>query len=697
VLRALAVQPALGRWIEEADERPGAAPVAVISHALWIRAFKGDPGIVGQVIRLDGRGTEVIGVMPAAFEFTSPWYAGHDYEVWTPLVFDGRRAANRGSHWLLGIGRLRPGVVVAAANAEIKAIGAGLAKAYPATNTNKPMLVRSIYEEISRRMETGLRPLAAAVGMLMLVACANVAGLLLARGAQRQGEFGLRLALGASRGVLLRQFLGETILLGLIGSAVGILFAAWGVSAFRHLIPSALIIEARRAAIQVNGMVLLFAVALGLIAVILASLFPALRAAGTPVVKTLNSGGRTQTGSRVRHRFLRGLAMTQIALAAVLAYVGVLFASSYLNVFKANQTLDTDQVLSAEIAVEGEQYRSVAARVRFWNAVIERVTALPGVQHAGLTTKLPLEGGSNFDVLVDDQVFDPTVRRPLVENSGVSPEYFSAMGLGWLRGRPADFTSSRGSNIPVVINQAMARRCWPDADPIGRHARINSADLLFNFEVVGIVEDVRQWGGEAAPLPEMYYACTLAGTPEEALPSSGYLVVRAAGDARALVAAIRRELAAVDPDLALANTRTMGDVLLGTASARRLSTGLISLFMGITLLLTAVGLYGTLSFILVQRHREMGVRLAVGAQRSRIFLLVMRQAGLWLLAGLALGLGLSAACSFLVRSLVYSVSPLNPFLILLGAGLVGGVLCIACLAPALRAARIDPMEALRCE
>ncbi len=432
VLPALDVKPALGRWIEETDERPGAAPVVVISHSLWIRAFRGDPGIVGQMIRLDGRGTEVIGVMPAAFEFTSPWYQGHDYALWTPLVFDERQASARGNHWLLGIGRLRPGVDVAAADAEIKAIGAQLAKAYPATNTRKPMLVRSIREEITRRMEAGMRPLAAAVAMLMAVACANVAGLLLARGVQRQGEFGVRLAMGASRANLLRQLLSETILLGLIGSALGILLAAWAVAAVRHLIPSALIIEARRAAIQVNGKILFFAMALGLIAAILASLFPALRAAGTPVVKTLSGGGRTQTGSRLRHRFLRNLAVAQIAVAMVLACAGVLFASSYVNVFRDNRAMNTDQVLSAEIVMEGQRYRDVAGRVRFWNALIERIGALPGVQQVGMTTKLPLEGGNNFDVLTDDQAFDPAARRPLVENSGVSPDYFAAMGLGWL-------------------------------------------------------------------------------------------------------------------------------------------------------------------------------------------------------------------------------------------------------------------------
>ncbi|ACB75160.1 ABC transporter permease [Opitutus terrae] len=698
VLRALGSRPALGRWLDEADDQPGAAPVAVISHGLWLRAFGGDASIVGRTARLDGRPTEIVGVMPADFEFSSPSYAGQDYQAWLPLHGEPNDLEQRGNHWLLGVARLKPDVPLATADADVKAIGAQLAAQFPDTNTHKPMLVRSLRQEITRDTASGMKPLGGAVALLLLVGCANVAGLLLARGTRRQGEFAIRLAIGASRPALVRQLLTEALLLGLLGCAVGVLLAAWGTDAVRQLIPSSLVIEARRAAIALDGRVLAFATATGFVAALIAGAVPALTAAHGSVAVTLNDAGRTQTGSRLRRRFLRNLVMAQAAVAVVLAYAAILFTASYLKVFETNRALDTDRVLTAEVAPQGERYRAVAARVRFWNTLIERVRVLPGVEQAALTSKLPLEGGSNFDVLIDEQKFDPKVRRPLVENTGVSPGYFRAMGLGWLRGQPADFTRWDGPDIPVVINQTMARQCWPDTDPLGHRIRINSARSPFQFHVVGVVEDVRQWGAETSPRPELYYACSLAGTPEEALPEeSAYLVVRTSGEARAVAALIRHELALTDGDLALSNVRTMGEVLHQAGSRRRLSAGLINAFTAMALLLAAVGIYGTLSCVIAERTREIGVRIVIGAQPRQILGLVGRQASAWLLGGLVPGIALSAACSLALRSLVYGADPLDPLVLLSGAGLVGGVLLAACIGPARRALRVNPVEALRAE
>jgi hypothetical protein len=315
-----------------------------------------------------------------------------------------------------------------------------------------------------------------------------------------------------------------------------------------------------------------------------------------------------------------------------------------------------------------------------------------------MTTKLPLEGGSNFSVLVDDQVFDPEIRRPLVEHTGVSPDYFAAMGVGWLRGQVSDLTVIEGPEVPVAINQSMARSCWPEADPIGRRAFLNHPQTPFTFKVVGVVEDVRQWGAESSPRPELYYVCTLDGTPKEALPEErAFLTVRATGDARRLVSALRHELARIDAGLPLSRIRTMADVLRDSGSRRRLSFGLINLFTATALVLAAIGIYGTLSYVLSERTREIGIRIAVGAQRRQILGLVVRQAGLWLVGGLVPGLAISAACSFALRSMIYGVNPLDPVALLLGAVVVGGVTTVACLAPARRATRINPVDALRAE
>ncbi len=690
VLQALRMHPILGRLLNDSDDQPGAEPVAVISHALWTRSFAADPGIIGQSIKLNGRETTVVGVMPAEFEFSSPWYRGQEYELWTPFTFD-IKDRGRGSHWLLGVARLKAGVTVEAADAEIKAIGARLAKTYPNTNTNKPLLVLSLREQMTSQTASRMRLLFSAVTLLLLVACANVASMLLARGTQRQDEFGVRLALGASRTTVARLLLSETLILGLFGSIAGILFALWGTAVLRNLIPPQLIIAARRSAIHVNGLVLVFSMGLALLSALLAGLLPAFTAAKTSIIDTLNAGGRSQTGSRMRYRFLRQLVVAQIAVAVVLANGGVLLFASYLNVLKSNQGLNTEQVISAELSLEGDNFTDDNSRIEFADQLCERIRALPGVQKVATTSKIPLEGGNNGDVLVDDEVYDPSVQRQLVERSYISSDYFAAMGLRLLSGRTPESTDAMSESIGVVINRAMAEHYWKGENAIGKQIRPNDPEPPFHAEVIGIVEDVRQWGSEYPPLPEMYAPYTFR------TPSRIFLIVRSGGDAGTLVPAIRNELAVLNPDLAIANVRKMKDVLSASVSDRRLSASLINVFMVTALILAVVGIYGTLSYNLLQRKREIGVRIAFGALFHHILKFVFRQAGLWVVAGLIIGLILTAAVSFLLRSIVYNISPWNPLSLLLGLCIVGSAACLACILPALRATRIDPMETLRYE
>ncbi|MFZ0429891.1 MAG: ABC transporter permease [Acidobacteriota bacterium] len=694
VLRTLGMEPALGRSLKEEDEAPGANPVAVISHSLWTRSFSSDPAILGRQMRLNGTPTTVVGVMPADFEFPSPWYRGHDYEVWVPLGLSpaqNRRNQVRGAHWLLCVGRLKAGSTLAGADAEVKAIGARLAKEYPDTNLHKPFLVHSMWDEVGTNTASRMRTLLGAVSLLLLVACVNVASMLLARGTRRQDEFGVRLALGVSQGSLVRMLLTETVVLSLLGSVFGILLAYGGVALFRSLIPPALIIEARRDAIQIDGMVLLFSMALALATALLAGLLPALTAARTPVVETLKMAGRSQTGTRVHHRFLRQLVVVQIAVAVLLANGAILLFASYLNVFKSNQNMDTDHVLSAEISLRSDRYSEEASRLQFWRGLRERVAALPEVQSTGITTKLPLEGGSNSDFIVDDQVYDPAVQGTLVEQSTISPGYFPAMGLHLLRGREPEPEDARREMPGVVINLAAAERLWPGVNPIGRRMRPNGPNVPVTYQVIGVVENVRQWGAEHEALPEIYSPA--AGEA----PTRGFLIVRTSGDAMALSPAVRTELERIDSDLPLANVRTMNEVLDAATSDRRMSTSLVNLFMGMTLLLAAVGIYGTLSYNLLQRRREIGLRIAVGALHRHIYRFVWRQAGTWLIVGLAGGLGLTLALSFILRSLVYGISPLSPASIFVGLGIVAVVALGACALPAWRASRVDPMDALRTE
>ncbi|MEJ2147442.1 MAG: ABC transporter permease [Acidobacteriota bacterium] len=694
VLRTLGMAPVLGRPLNAEDEAPGAHPVAVISHSLWTRSFSSDPTIIGRQIRLNGTPTTVVGVMPPDFEFPSPWYQGHDYEVWVPLSLSpsqSRRNQSRGSHWLLCVGRLKEGTTIGRADAEVKAIGARLAKEYPDTNLHIPFLVHSMWNEVGTNTASRMRTLLGAVSLLLLVACVNVASMLLARGTRRQDEFGVRLALGVSQGSLVRMLLTETLLLSLFGSIVGILLAYGGAALFRSLIPPALIIEARREAIQIDGTVLLFSMVLALVTALLAGLLPALTAARTSVVESLKAAGRSQTGTRVHHRFLHQLVVVQIALAVLLANGAILLFASYLNVFRSNQTVDTDQVLSAEISLRSDRYSEEASRLQFWRELRERVAALPGVQYTGITNKLPLEGGSNSDFIVDDQIYDPKVEGTLVEQSTISPGYFSAMGLHLLRGREPEPEDARREMPGVAINRAAAERLWPGEDPIGHRMRPNGPNVPVTYQVIGVVENVRQWGAERQALPEIYSPAAAEA------PSWGFLIVRAPADAMALSPAIRTELERIDPDLPLANVRTMKEVLDAATSDRRMSASLVNLFMGITLLLAAVGIYGTLSYNLLQRRREIGLRIAVGALHRHIYRFVWKQAGTWLIRGLAGGLGLTLALSFILRSLVYGISPLSPLSILIGLGMVAAVALSACALPAWRASHVDPMDALRTE
>ncbi len=688
VLRTFGMSPILGRWLDEADEQPGAEPVAVISHSLWMRIFGGEADVVGRMVRLDSRETKIVGVLPENFEFHSPWYTGCDYEIWVPLTLENQ---GRNNHWLLCVGRLKHDVTLDAANAEIKAIGARLAQTYPDTNLHKPFLVRSLREQITQRTARLSYLLFGAVGLLLLVACANVASMLLARGTQRQSEFGVRFALGAARSNVIFLLLTEGLMLSLLGSIVGIVFATYGLKAMQYLIPPLLAIGARRAALQMNGTVLLFSLGLALVTTLLFGILPAFTAARTSVVETLKGGGRSQTGSRIRHRYLRHLVIAQIALSVVLSNTAVLLSASYLEIMQSSRDLDTNRVLTAEITLQGQRYVQDEARQQFWDQFFERVRSIPSVQHVAITTKMPLEGGINSHVLIEGQVYDPTIVRPLVENSLVSPDYFAVMRAPVLRGRPPGPEDAQGDLVGVAVNRTLADTFWPGEDPIGKRISSDSAEPWFSAKVVGVVGDISQWGAEHAVMPELYfpYACRNE--------MGVMLVVRATGNSRNLVPLLRQELAALDSSLPLANIRTMKDVVSTSVSSRRLYTQLINVFMGTALILTVIGVYGTLSYNVLQRKRDIGVRIAIGALSRHILNFVLRQAGCWVIAGLLIGFTFTAALSLLLRSLVFNISPLSPISLLIGLGLVVGSACLACVLPAIRAAKVDPIEALRYE
>lgn len=689
VLRAFGVKPMLGRLFEPADDAPGAPPVVILSHGLWQQFFAGDPQAIGRALRLNGNDVLVVGVMPAGFEFVSPWMRTTDCQLWTPRSFDEKEKTQRDSHYLLGIARLRDGVTVATAEAEIKTIGRRLTALYPNSNTRKEFLVRSLHDEMTRGIGKQIWLLFGAVALVLLVACGNVASMLLARSVRRQGEFGVRVALGASRGDLMKLALTESLILALAGAALGLGLAFGGVEVLRVIAPAS---EARRAAISLDATALGFALGATMLTALLAGLPPALAAMRTSLATVMRSDARGAVGSHSRHRMLRSLIIAQVAVAFVLANGAVLLSAGYLKIVEENRLLATDTVVTAQVALRGPRYKENAARVRFWYEFVERVQALPGVTHAAITSKLPLEGGSNTSGLVNDETYDPTQQRLLIERSSVTEAYFATMGLRLLKGRGLAAEDREGDVRGVVVNQALVAKAWPNKDPLGEIIRANQPEKpWYVVRVVGVVEGVKQQGADTDVRPEMYT------TSEGHWGNNAILVLRSPLPAAQLAPLLRRELAALDSELALKEVRTMRDVVGRATQSQRAVAGLVNFFMATALGLVAVGLYGTLSYHVQQRTREIGVRIAIGAVKRDIVRLVFAQGGRWVAVGLALGLVGSVALSSALKSLVYRMEGLTAPPLLLAAVAVGTAAIVASWLPARRAAKLDPLEALRAD
>lgn len=689
VLPAFGIGAFRGRLLVPEDSLEGAAPVAVISHRLWQQTFASDPGLLGRPIRVNGEDVTVVGIMPAGYEFAAPWMRTEECQVWLPYRFTEKELRQRDSHWLCGVARLRDGITVGAADAEIKAIGRKLTALYPDSNTRKEFLVRSLHVEMTKDVGSKVWLLFGAVALVLLVACSNVASMLLARSARRQGEFGVRVALGATRARLIRLALTESLVLAALGAELGLFLAYGGIAALRAVAP---ISAARKAAIQLDSLVLLFALGASLLTALLAGIPPAFAAARTSLAGVIRSDARGTVGSRSRHLMLRGLIIAQIAVAFVLANGAALFSASYFKIIEQNQLLATDQVLSAELNLRGDAYKENEARVRFWQKLEERLAAIPGVTAVGLTSKLPLEGGSNTNALVNDEVYDPTQRRTSVERSSVNADYFRTMGMNLRRGRnltPADDMTKTGI-LGVVVNQAFVDHAWPDKEPIGQVFRANRAkDPWFTATVVGVVDNVRQWGATAKVQPEMYT------TPPGHWGNTVYINLRSSQPAAFLTPQLRQAVAALDRELPLENIRTLNQVVRDATAGERAVAGLVDFFMAIALGLVAVGLYGTLSYHIVQRTREIGVRLAIGALGGDILRLVFGQGLRWVALGLVLGLGGTLALTKVMKGLVYGMEGLTAPPLLLAAGVVAVAATLAILIPAWRAAKMDPLKALR--
>jgi putative ABC transport system permease protein len=700
-LRALGVQPARGRFFTDDEEIEGSHHVVIVSNRLWKRRFGGVPDIVGQSMTIDGESYAIIGVMPEAFEFPRPWSSmTEDPELWMPLPL-ARDNSTRGWHFLAAVGRLEDGVTVEQAEAELKGFAAELAEMYPDTNAQVDVWIEPLTERSLGYVRSFLLLLLAVVGLVLLIACANVASMLLARGTSRMSELAIRASMGANRGRLVRQLMTESMVLSALGGLLGVLLARWGVAVIKTRIPAYI---PRVEGIRLDGDVLLYAILVVAVTAFVFGLLPALLASRTELVGSLKEGRGSQAGGRKHNRILGALVVGQLAIAFVLANGAGLLIVSYLNVFDVPRGFDTDEVLVAGISTNGPGYEETAQRVAFWDELIERVEALPGVEYAAATNKLPMNGGNNGSVLVEGETYDPEARRPLVEYSYVSPHYFEAMGIALLSGRLLEerdrvtrdvvqegFSAGVTREATIVVNQAFVDRYWPEGNALGQRVRQNADSSTWGATIVGVVENVPQWGVEFRALPEIYFHHS------SQVWTFTRLVVRVAGDPLALTPALRQVLGGMDSQVPLAGAQTMGEALYEATARRRFSTLMVSLFAVTALILVIAGTYGVMSYYVSRRTHEIGVRVALGADSRKVLRLFLSRGLVLVALGLAIGLVGSLAAAQLTSSMVFGISPYSPWFLGQGALVMLAVALAAISVPVFRATRVDPNDALRTE
>jgi putative ABC transport system permease protein len=681
---ALGARPLLGRTFAPAEDRPGRGDVVLLGEAFWRRRFGADPRLLGQTVELDGREYTVIGVMPAGFQHPEPLYLKERTALWRPLAGDAGRLP-RGQRFLRVLGRLRPGVGVARARADLAGVARRLEREHPAEDRGMGVEVVPLHEQVVGDVRPALLLLFAAAGLVLLIACADIAGLLLAGATGRARETAVRAALGAGRGRLAGQALLDSLLLALAGGALGLAAGAWGARALLALSPRAV---PRLAEVAVDGRVLAFTFATCAAAALLFGAAPALAAAASDPGAALREGGE-RAGGRRGGRLLAALVALEVALALPLLVGAGLLAKSLAALERAPLGLSAERVLTLRLDLPAAHYPGAAELRGFYDRLARRVAGLPGVVAAGTTSSLPLSG--LYDLSLEAAI-DGSERTPTVGYRAVSPGYFAALGIPLAAGRPLGDRDDAGAPPVALVNAAMARAAWPGEDPVGRSLTLAlGAGGPVRREVVGVVGDVAHDGPAAAPRPEVYVPCAQAPL------RFATLAVRTRGEPRAAAGALRAALREIDRDLVAADLRPMAGLLADSLAAPRFARLLAALLAAVALALAALGLYGVTAYAAGRRTRETGIRAALGARRGELLAGVLRRGLAPVAAGLAPGLAASFLLARLLRGLLHGVAATDPATFVAAPLFLLVVSLLAAWLPARRAARIDPMAALRAE
>ncbi len=695
LLPMLGVEPMLGRLFVEGEDQPGADREAILSYNLWQRRFAGDTKVVGRVVTLDGEQYTIVGVMPRTFKF-APFWATRA-EMWVPNAF-GERIHDRGGNSLRIFARLKQNATLEQARAEIATITARLEQKFPGTNRN--VIVTPLKKNVVGEVKAPLLVLLGAVGFVLLIACANVAHMLLARSAARQKEIAVRAALGAPRLRVIRQFLTENLLLAGLGAAAGLLLAFWGIRALVALSPASI---PRVATVTIDARVALFLLAVTVFTGAIFGLAPAMRASAGNLTDILKDGGRGGSDGLSRNRLRNFLVASEFSLALILLIGAGLMVRSFFALQSIDPGFNPNRVLSMAVSVAGTQESESHRRGIFYTQLIERVRALPGVEAAGGINHLPLAGDMwGWPFTIEGRPKPLPGESPIGVYRIVMPGYFETMRLPVLRGREIASSDDANALGVAMINESAVQRYWPNEDSIGKHISFSSdkSSTPQWLTVIGIVRNAKQEDWAAVAFPEVYLAALQNSAflgERESHASYITLVVRTAGEPAALASTVKNAVWSFDRNLAISEVLTMDDVVAVANAQPRFEMTLLAAFAGVALLLAAVGIYGVMSYSVARRTHEIGIRISLGASRTDVLRMVIRQAMILALTGSAVGIIGALLLSRLMTSFLYGVRPTDPVTFSGVAIMLAIVALAASYIPARRAMRVDPMIALRYE
>ncbi|MEJ2343504.1 MAG: ABC transporter permease [Gemmatimonadales bacterium] len=684
----LGISPASGRGFLPEEDRVGAEPVVLLDHGFWAQNLGGEPSALGSSLVLDGQPYTIVGIMPEGLNFG-------EADIFIPLSPE-HAEDSRGAHRILPVARLREGVSLEEADAEVRAVAARLEETYPDHNSNRSAYLQPLHDAVVGQVSTALWVVFGLVGLVLLIACANVANLFVARTAELGRDVAIRRALGGGHRHVLRQLGTESLVLGICGGTAGVSLAVGSLGVLKAMAPAGI---PRIAEVGLDGVVLAFAGGLTLLTGMAFTLPPALQAMRVDLHQTLKQGGRTAAGAR-SGRLLQMVVVLQVALAVVAVVAAGLLLNSFLKLQKVEAGFSDEDVLVVPLALPEGQYwtrgdpeEDGSRAVGFYREVERRIASIPGVTSVAAAYMHPLSGGWESSFWLPGVLEAPEGLRPEARIRPVTPGYFGTVGMPLLRGR--DFTKQDGLHAPgvVIVNESFARTFFPEGEPIGHRVARGAwwSGQPEEFEIVGVVGDVKMDGLDEDVPTALYF-------PHAQFPFSDLnVVVASSTNPSALIPAIRQEIWEVDPKLPVENARTLGEIRTLSVAAERFRTGLVALFAAVALLLSAIGIYGVITYSVARRTREMGLRMSLGAQVLDVLWLVVRQGMTVTGIGLAVGVSVALLITDLMSSLLFGVSSTDPATFLAVSGLFAAIALLACLIPAVRATRVDPVVALRAE